>query len=223
MKKFEERLKSRMNELNMKQVDIVRKTGLSKTSVSRWLNGSVPRGEALTILAEGLKVSPEWLMGKSETSNSLDIRWGGPGAQPERMRLPNASIVPKAIAQNGDWHLTGEVTLLANAMTHINKGPFILYDIGSSIQGTDGKRLLVSVGVTGMCSEIKFKPIEGGLYIVNWHGQVLMLNITLTGAGDLRVSSENGFFREELIKAADIPRAEVRILGEVIVASHVYA
>ena len=51
-----------MNECGLKAVDIVNKTGLSKGTVSQWLNGHTqPRGDNLLILSEALTASPEWL------------------------------------------------------------------------------------------------------------------------------------------------------------------
>ena len=61
---FQNRLQKAMNIRNMKQVDLVEKTGLDKTLINKYLSGiSNPRQDKLTILGDALKVNELWLMG----------------------------------------------------------------------------------------------------------------------------------------------------------------
>lgn len=61
---FQSRLKKAMELNNMKQVDLVEKTGLDKTLINKYLAGiSNARQKNLTILADVLNVNEVWLMG----------------------------------------------------------------------------------------------------------------------------------------------------------------
>ena len=61
---FQERLKERMDELNLRQADLSEKTGLSKSRISHYINGRYEaKQEALYLLAKALNVNEAWLMG----------------------------------------------------------------------------------------------------------------------------------------------------------------
>ncbi|WP_027855570.1 XRE family transcriptional regulator [Marinobacterium litorale] len=58
-----DRIRRRMNELGLKAVDIVNRTGLTKGTVSQWVNGRTnPSGENLQKLCRVLKCSREWIL-----------------------------------------------------------------------------------------------------------------------------------------------------------------
>lgn len=62
--KFVERLRKAMEIRNMKQVDLVEKTGLGKSAISQYCTGTYePKQRALYKLAEALDVNEAWLMG----------------------------------------------------------------------------------------------------------------------------------------------------------------
>lgn len=69
-----ERIKSRMLELGIKQVDLINKGVASKGSISLWLSGgAVPSRERLVKLAKELHTSEAWiLMGGSNRSSRTD-------------------------------------------------------------------------------------------------------------------------------------------------------
>lgn len=61
---FGNRLQTALNNSNMKQVDLVEKTGLDKTLINKYLAGIMKaKQDKLTILAEALNVNEVWLMG----------------------------------------------------------------------------------------------------------------------------------------------------------------
>ena len=63
--KFSERLKQAIQTNNMKQSELVSKTGIPKSSISSYLSGKyIPKQTNIYKLADVLKVSPAWLMGK---------------------------------------------------------------------------------------------------------------------------------------------------------------
>lgn len=59
-----ERLQEAMDAINKKQIDLAKETGLSHSTISRYLSGRVePRQEAIIKLAKALDVSEWWLYG----------------------------------------------------------------------------------------------------------------------------------------------------------------
>lgn len=58
------RLREAMDAINKKQIDLAKETGLSHSTVSRYLSGQVePRQDAIIKLATALHVSEWWLYG----------------------------------------------------------------------------------------------------------------------------------------------------------------
>lgn len=74
MAKFKERLLQAMELREMKQVDLVQATGLSKPSINQYVKGVYePKQQALYKIAHALNVNVAWLMGydvEMESSNS---------------------------------------------------------------------------------------------------------------------------------------------------------
>ena len=64
--KFAERLKTTLEQKNMKQIDLVKRASeqgvkLGKSHVSQYLSGkTMPRSEILHFLADALEVDAEW-------------------------------------------------------------------------------------------------------------------------------------------------------------------
>lgn len=58
------RLKELMSYFNIKQVDIVNRTGLVKSKVSMYVNGlHEPKQDSIYIISKAFDVDPAWLMG----------------------------------------------------------------------------------------------------------------------------------------------------------------
>lgn len=59
-----ERMRKAMDAADKKQADIVAETGLNKSTISRYLSGSIePKQKAIMLLAQCLDVSEMWLWG----------------------------------------------------------------------------------------------------------------------------------------------------------------
>lgn len=59
-----DRLLEMMELLGLKQSDIVKKTGINKSALSQYINGSrIPRQDQLSIIADPYGINPTWLMG----------------------------------------------------------------------------------------------------------------------------------------------------------------
>ena len=76
METVSERLKEAMNDLDINAEELVRKSGVSKQSVSQYVNGhNTPNKKTATALGKALGVDPLWLMGHdvSKTQGSFDL------------------------------------------------------------------------------------------------------------------------------------------------------
>lgn len=84
MKNFAERLEARMKEIGITPADLSRKSGVSKTVISRMLNepGREIRASSLMSIGKALRVDPVWLfLGRSADSLISDIE-SSPGLVP---------------------------------------------------------------------------------------------------------------------------------------------
>lgn len=67
------RINEALKNNNMKQADLVRKTGISKSTISGYLSGRyIPRQQNIYILAEALNVDIDWLMGFEENTKFMN-------------------------------------------------------------------------------------------------------------------------------------------------------
>jgi len=72
---FAERLKTALEEQDIKQTELCEKTNISKSAMSQYLHGAfVPKQHKLTIIAEALGVSEKWLMGYDVSRNMSDSK-----------------------------------------------------------------------------------------------------------------------------------------------------
>ncbi|SFF97989.1 LexA family transcriptional regulator [Neptunomonas qingdaonensis] len=79
MDKFSDRLNKRMRELNLNQAAIYRRIGVSRGTISGWVNGTMchPKGNNLEKLAKVLKCSVKWLaFGDDDDQPGGDIKPG---------------------------------------------------------------------------------------------------------------------------------------------------
>ncbi len=79
MEQFKERLIHAMETRGIRASELAKKTGLSKARISQYVNGKfIPKSDAIILIAETLRVSELWLMGKSDNME----------AEPPRAKLP---------------------------------------------------------------------------------------------------------------------------------------
>lgn len=68
MEEIKDRLKKALEVRKMMPVELARKSGINKGSISKYLNGSnLPKQNNIGALAKALEVSPTWLMGYDVT------------------------------------------------------------------------------------------------------------------------------------------------------------
>ncbi len=80
---FAQRLSDKMQELNIKQIDIIREAQaqgikLSKSQMSQYLSGKVvPRAATISFIADYLNVSEDWLTGKIDDDENTEEEYPG--------------------------------------------------------------------------------------------------------------------------------------------------
>ena len=73
METFSSRFQKALELRNMKQADIVEKTGIGKSSISTYLNGEYePKQRNIYKIAKALDVSEAWLMGYTDNMERQD-------------------------------------------------------------------------------------------------------------------------------------------------------
>lgn len=108
---FKDRVSARMKALNLSATDISRLTGVSKATVSFWVNGTNgAKGRNLLSLAKALECSPNWLSdgsGAPEISSSDNSEQGG----------STADLVAQLLASKAGKNLSDKAreTMLAAA------------------------------------------------------------------------------------------------------------
>ena len=71
------RLKEALELRGMRQVDLAEKTGIGKSAISQYLSGKVlPKQDKLYSLAQALRVSEDWLLGRTGIPTN-DVEGGG--------------------------------------------------------------------------------------------------------------------------------------------------
>ena len=73
---FSKRMKEAMNIMNIKQVDLVEKTGLTKSAISQYYSGKYePKQKGIFLIAKALDVSESWLMGYDVPMERTNIKY----------------------------------------------------------------------------------------------------------------------------------------------------
>lgn len=68
------RLKELLNESGDSQNEMARKTGLTKSAISNYLNGTrEPRQDAISKICDAYKVNPAWIMGLDSPKEQISV------------------------------------------------------------------------------------------------------------------------------------------------------
>ncbi len=62
-----------MKEQSFTQVDLAERIGVTQAAVSKWINGTVPKGDQLLAVAQTLGVDMEWLLTGKKAPSPLEL------------------------------------------------------------------------------------------------------------------------------------------------------
>lgn len=111
MGSFSDRVKARMLELGIRQIDLHHMTGVSKAGVNKWCNlDVVPAGDSFMKLCRALQCSPDWLVTGKGTPNEGNVSVADMGST----KIPIINYV-----QAGCWTESAECRELDGSIKYI--------------------------------------------------------------------------------------------------------
>ena len=86
---FAQRMRTAMDIRNMKQVDLVELTGLTKSAINQYYSGKYePKQKGTYLIAQALEVSESWLMGYDVPMERLNVKYPDNVYKIERKQYP---------------------------------------------------------------------------------------------------------------------------------------
>ncbi|WLQ15391.1 S24 family peptidase [Hahella aquimaris] len=219
------RIKQRMQTLGLKAVQISKLMGVSKGTVSQWVNAvSKPSGGNLVALSQVLKCDPDWLLsGKERDKPELNSGWSGSvevwnegdPLKEDEVELPfytevklsngNGSVVN---LDNHGAKFRFSAPLLEMQGVEPENAACIVVS-GSSMDPVlpDGSTTVADRGDTS----IK----DGKLYGIDHSGMIIVRQVFRVPGGGLRLKCYNGAdYPDEIVVGESLKN--VRILGRIV-------
>ena len=229
---FSERLKNALSERGMKQTELSERTGISKSSISEWLNGRYEaKADKIVLIAKALNVNESYLIGldvpmeneskQSSTKTILDNIFG-------KLEKPRQEIVINTAREQLDEQNKDKVIKLfpynvqeklsaGTGYGYFDDGNYDTvyyneqydYDFASWIFGDS----MLPDYPNGDVALIKACPFEydGCVYAVDWDGQSYIKKVYKEENG-LRLVSTNEKYSDKFAPFSEEPR----IIGKVV-------
>ena len=116
-----ERLKELMNILNIKQTDIIEKTGIPKSAMSMYISGQrAPKQNRLSLIADAYNINEAWLMGYDVPMERNDY-W----ENEKRLEIDFHSFIHDYLGYESPYTLDGKVDLI------LKKEPNTIYRVSA--------------------------------------------------------------------------------------------
>lgn len=114
-----ERLNEAFNKSTLRQADLVKLTGIDKSSISLYLSGKVtPKGDKLYKLSLALNVSPAWLSGFNVPMNETTLKNTNIIPLPQRKNIPLLGTIacgePILATENIDGFVSADENITAD-------------------------------------------------------------------------------------------------------------
>lgn len=221
MSEISDRIIRRMKDLSLKQTDLVKATGLSKGTVSKWVSGvNTPSADVLPALAKALQTTSDWIISGGDSikfieNQSIEVWDENTPLDDDEVEIPyfdNFSFacghgsVGEAMANQTSKLRLAKLTLRNLGIQHSET--FAARASGESMSPTikDGDTVHVDMGK---------KIIKDGKVFAICHGGLLMIkrlyNLPL---GGVRIVSDNAIeFPEVRLSAQQIKEEEFEIVG----------
>lgn len=229
---FSERLKTALSERGMKQTELSERTGISKSSISEWLNGRYEaKADKIVLIAKALNVNESYLIGldvpmeneveQSSTKTILDNIFN-------KLEKPRQEIVINTAQEQLDEQNKENLVQLfsynvkeklsaGNGYEYFDDGNYDTvyyneqydYDFASWIFGDS----MLPDYPNGDVALIKACPFEydGCVYAVDWDGQSYIKKVYKEEKG-LRLVSTNEKYSDKFAPFTEGPR----IIGKVV-------
>lgn len=219
MNTISDRIATRLNELKLKQVDLIEATGLSKGAVSKWITGtSVPSSEHIPAIANKLQVSTEWLLTGQDSNKYKD----------SQVNHLNNSYVGDSINQSVIRQCASGEDLVS-----VDFYPQANFDADKQVFCTTKQTIPVDIDFITMVVDNLMQPIicqkslvavrklqdrdliyPSKVYVVNMHGLLICRYLERMTGGRVRVYSEQDKTGQILDQAAFDD--EYQIMGAVV-------
>jgi SOS-response transcriptional repressor LexA len=166
---FTERLNEAMARAGMKQIDIIRLTGLSKQQMSQYVNGIFePKLPALHLLAEVLNVNEVWLMGY-DVPEERDVRVDK-DAETEKIYQKVMFYPSQVSAGTGAWLSEGREYEIARF-----PGVSLKADFALKVRGDSMEPMYSDNDIVFIKSQVIVESGQIGVFCLNDEGYLKML------------------------------------------------
>lgn len=219
MNTISDRIASRLNELGLKQVDLIEATGLSKGAISKWVTGTtVPSSEHISAIAEKLKVSPEWLLtGKQsnhyENSQLNQVHNSYVNGSVNQSVVHHNCIEPQIIKL--DFYPQANASATKETI-HLTKQILPVLADFATVVIDDMMTPALHKKSTIVCRNVQDnEPIyPNKIYVLNMHGLLVCRYMERLTSDRIRIYSENN--KEGLVLSQDEFNQEYQIMGHVV-------
>jgi len=227
-----ERIKQRMQALKLKAVNLVKLTGVSKGTVSQWVNGITnPSGQNLISLCSALQCSPAWLLTGEDDSykkpshntsiysgliGSFDLWDSETPINDDEVALPFFKEVELA-AGNGSTLVQEDTSFkLRFAKSTLRKLDVNPSDAACVTVSGNSMEPALNNGATVGVDTSKKTIVDGKMYAVDHNGMLRVKILYRQPNGGVKLRSFNiDEYQDEVVDYSDI-----RIIGRVFWSSN---
>lgn len=199
---FSKRMKEAMNIRNIKQIDLVEKTGLTKSAISQYYSGKYePKQIAVLKLAEALNVNVAWLMGY-DVPMEKNIKYPDNVLKIETKKFPMLGTIAAGVPIFAEEHFE----------SYVEAGSNIHADFCLRVQGDSMINARINDGDIVF---IRKQPdVNDGEIAAVLIGDEATLKRVYKGENELVLVAENPNYKPMVYKNEELN--EIRILGKAI-------
>lgn len=212
--KISERIKEGMRIRNLKQVDLVEKTGINKATLSQYISGKYePKQNNIFLLAKALNVSEAWLMGfdiSMEREKKLKKHESNIGEILKTYRVP---MYGKASAGNGYINLSEEIGYFDVPAQYCTNGDVYTIKVsGDSMTGLTKSILDGSIAVVDpqLCSTPE--ALNGKVCIFTYNDETYIKQLNIDMQGIIRLKSFNPNYEDIIVLKPEHLKCEGRVI-----------
>ena len=208
---FQNRLYKAMTIKNMKQVNLVEKTGLDKTLINKYLSGKAnAKQDKLTVLADALNVNEIWLMGyevpMDRNLNSLNIT---PISKLNQLQIPILGKVKAGYNYLADENKIGRLYL-----DYIPSDPENYYAL--QVTGDSMEPLFSNGDIAIIHKQDDFE--SGNTCIVLINGDEATVKKVVRMEDGIDLIAMNPYYPVRHFSSEDMEKIPVKIIGKVVEA-----